>query len=309
MERADVATRSHVSIGDVLTQLRDEFPDVTISKIRFLESQGLVDPERTPSGYRKFYPSDVERLRWILRQQREHFLPLKVIKDRLDEIDREGGFPIAGDDAAAAVASEVASESPTELAATTTSATSTGTKRSKRGKSKAVSESSDDEGTLFEATRRAADAAEARVVAASVRDDDNDAELAGSETGVSLTRTELARASGLTDEQIVQLEDYGLIASSHTSRDRVLFDEDALAIARAAAGFMRHGVEPRHLRMYRAIADREASLFGQVLLPYRRQRNPEAQARTAEALGELATLGRRLRTALLRQAVRDTLAG
>jgi len=147
------------------------------------------------------------------------------------------------------------------------------------------------------------------VVAASVRDDDNDAELAGSETGVSLTRTELARASGLTDEQIVQLEDYGLIASSHTSRDRVLFDEDALAIARAAAGFMRHGVEPRHLRMYRAIADREASLFGQVLLPYRRQRNPEAQARTAEALGELATLGRRLRTALLRQAVRDTLAG
>src|SRR6266550_6514040 len=94
MERADVATRSHVSIGDVLTQLRDEFPDVTISKIRFLESQGLVDPERTPSGYRKFYPSDVERLRFILRQQREHFLPLKVIKERLDEVDRDGGFAV-----------------------------------------------------------------------------------------------------------------------------------------------------------------------------------------------------------------------
>ena len=63
---------------------REEFPDVTISKIRFLESRGLLDPERTPSGYRKFYESDVDRLRWILRQQREHFLPLKVIKGRLE---------------------------------------------------------------------------------------------------------------------------------------------------------------------------------------------------------------------------------
>ena len=75
--------RSHVSIGEVLSLLKEEFPDVTISKIRFLESQGLLDPERTPSGYRKFYDADVERLRWILRQQREHFLPLKVIKGRL----------------------------------------------------------------------------------------------------------------------------------------------------------------------------------------------------------------------------------
>ena len=73
----------HLSIGEVLAQLRDEFPDITISKIRFLESQGLLDPERTPSGYRKFYEPDIERLRWILRQQRENFLPLRVIKDRL----------------------------------------------------------------------------------------------------------------------------------------------------------------------------------------------------------------------------------
>ena len=80
-----MSARSYLSIGDVLTLLRQEFPDITISKIRFLESQGLVNPERTPSGYRKFYEHDVERLRWVLRQQREHFLPLKVIKDRLEE--------------------------------------------------------------------------------------------------------------------------------------------------------------------------------------------------------------------------------
>jgi DNA-binding transcriptional MerR regulator len=80
--------RSHLSIGEVLSLLQDEFPEVTISKIRFLESQGLLDPERTPSGYRKFYEADIDRLRWILRQQKEHFLPLKVIKDRLDEAGR-----------------------------------------------------------------------------------------------------------------------------------------------------------------------------------------------------------------------------
>ncbi len=80
---------SHLSIGEVLNILREEFPDVTISKIRFLESQGLIDPERTPSGYRKFYESDVSRLRWILHQQKENFLPLKVIKERLDRMGEE----------------------------------------------------------------------------------------------------------------------------------------------------------------------------------------------------------------------------
>jgi DNA-binding transcriptional MerR regulator len=79
-----VNDRPHLSIGEVMSLLQDEFPDITISKIRFLESQGLLDPERTPSGYRKFYELDLARLRWILTQQREHFLPLRVIKDRLD---------------------------------------------------------------------------------------------------------------------------------------------------------------------------------------------------------------------------------
>ncbi len=82
-----MTSRTYLSIGDVLTLLREEFPDVTISKIRFLESQGLVNPERSPSGYRKFFDHDVERLRWVLRQQREHFLPLKVIRDRLADGD------------------------------------------------------------------------------------------------------------------------------------------------------------------------------------------------------------------------------
>jgi len=80
--------KPHLSIGEVLALLQPEFPDVTISKIRFLESQGLIDPERTPSGYRKFSHQDVERLRYVLTAQREHYLPLKVIREHLDAIDR-----------------------------------------------------------------------------------------------------------------------------------------------------------------------------------------------------------------------------
>lgn len=77
-----------MSIGTVLNQLREEFPEVTISKIRFLESEGLVEPRRTPSGYRKFSPEDVERLAQVLRMQRDHYLPLKVIREHLDALSR-----------------------------------------------------------------------------------------------------------------------------------------------------------------------------------------------------------------------------
>ncbi len=78
-----------LSIGEVLELLQEDFPDVTISKIRFLESQGLIQPGRTASGYRRFNAADVDRLRWILHQQRDHFLPLKVIRQMLDdEVDR-----------------------------------------------------------------------------------------------------------------------------------------------------------------------------------------------------------------------------
>jgi DNA-binding transcriptional MerR regulator len=77
-----------MTIGEVLGLLRGEFPDVTISKIRFLESEGLIEPARTPSGYRKFTHADVDRLRFILSAQRDHYLPLRVIKERLEAADQ-----------------------------------------------------------------------------------------------------------------------------------------------------------------------------------------------------------------------------
>jgi DNA-binding transcriptional MerR regulator len=84
-----VATRSYMTIGDIIVTLKTEFPDVSISKIRFLEGEGLIDPERTAAGYRKFSDEHVERLRTILRMQRDEYLPLKVIKERLAKEDEE----------------------------------------------------------------------------------------------------------------------------------------------------------------------------------------------------------------------------
>ncbi len=89
-----VADRRLMSIGTVLNVLRDEFPEVTISKIRFLESEGLIEPQRTPSGYRKFSPEDVERLGHVLRMQRDHYLPLKVIREHLEALERGERAPL-----------------------------------------------------------------------------------------------------------------------------------------------------------------------------------------------------------------------
>jgi len=82
------ASRARMNIGEVLDRLRPDFPGITIPKIRFLEDKGLIKPERTPAGYRKFSHEDVERLRYVLRMQRDHYLPLKVIGEHLDAIDR-----------------------------------------------------------------------------------------------------------------------------------------------------------------------------------------------------------------------------
>ena len=82
------SARTRMNIGEVLDRLRPDFPGITIPKIRFLEDKGLIKPERTPAGYRKFSVQDVERLRYVLRMQRDHYLPLKVIGEHLDAIDR-----------------------------------------------------------------------------------------------------------------------------------------------------------------------------------------------------------------------------
>jgi DNA-binding transcriptional MerR regulator len=269
----------HLSIGEVLAQLREEFPDITISKIRFLESQGLVDPERTASGYRKFYSGDLARLRWILFQQQEHFLPLKVIKERLDEVG-PGEIP-------ADTADESAPEAP-----------ASGRKgRKKAGKPAKRAE-----------VRTALFDVPTLPLAEAEREPDEPVTARTLEGGVSLTRSELGKATGLDDDAIAELESFGLLVPASEAGDRVLFDEEGLAVSRLAAGFAAHGIGARHLRMYKTFAEREAVLFGQVLLPYLRQRNPDARSRAQEDLAELARLGGNLRGVLLRRAVHESLS-
>ena len=86
--------RAYFGIGEVIAQLRAEFPDVSVSKIRFLEAEGLIQPARSPSGYRRFGPADVDRLRYILTAQRDLYLPLRVIKDQLDS-DQPAAAPMS----------------------------------------------------------------------------------------------------------------------------------------------------------------------------------------------------------------------
>jgi hypothetical protein len=119
----------------------------------------------------------------------------------------------------------------------------------------------------------------------------------------TLTLDELAAASGLPAGGVADLQEYGLITASKVG-GVWYYDREALAVARAAAGFARHGVEARHLRAWRNAADRQASLFEQVVVPLLKQRNPEARRQAAATLEELTTAGSELHAALLRKALR-----
>jgi DNA-binding transcriptional MerR regulator len=234
-------SRDYLSIGEVLETIRADFPDISISKIRFLESEGLIQPERTGSGYRKFYDADVERLRYILQLQRDQFLPLKVIRDRLAAADSNGGvYP----DMPAA---------PAPAASTDDGATAT-------------------------------PAPEPDL------------------TSVSLTRDELRETAGLSEAELRQLEDFGVVEAG-----RDAYGGDDLVAARAAREFFAFGVEARHLRMYRQFADREATFFEQIVTPLSRRRTPDADEQAARSVHELMALSRRMREAMLRASLRDLL--
>jgi DNA-binding transcriptional MerR regulator len=230
-----VPARAFLSIGEVLSKLRSDFPDITISKIRFLESEGLIEPQRTPSGYRKFTAVDLDRLRYVLLAQRDQYLPLRVIKENLDALDR-GLQP-------AAVSGGVAGPRPT-LATV--------------------------EGEISPAAF--ADTSDMR-----------------------LSRDELLKASAISDDQLMELESYGLI----TIRGRH-YDGDALSVAKAVAEMAGFGIEPRHLRSFKSAADREIGLIEQVITPLNRQKSSDSKARAQEVQKEIASLSVRLHAALIR---------
>lgn len=248
-----------LTIGDVLNRLQDDFPEITASKIRFLETEGLVEPDRTPGGYRKFTDEDIERLHYVLRAQRDRYLPLAVIREELRRLDAgeepDPEHPPSPDE------SEPGDAVP------------------------------DPGGTAGEAPA----ASQRRPRRQSI------APGAGLGSDVQLSGRELAETTGLELSQVRSLQEHRLLPAGD------VFDGDALLAAKAAAGLLEAGLEPRHLRMYRQFADREVSLHAQLVQPILRQRNPQARQRATELLDGLAGHGTDLHAALLRRELRDLL--
>jgi DNA-binding transcriptional MerR regulator len=241
--RAAAVSDGLLSIGEVLHLLKADFPDVTISKIRYLEGEGLVEPARTPSGYRKFTRADAERLRYVLRMQRDHYLPLKVIREHLDAIDR-GLQPAPLD------ASDTA---PRAL-------------------------------VVAEATPSAED-------------------FSGQPQELRLARRELLEQGGISNEELRELESFGLIATVAGSS---YYDATALQVAQIAAELSQYGYGPRHLRPFRLAADRELSLVEQVVKPMSRGRQEGAAERAEETARAIAALATRLHVTLVKAGLPGT---
>ncbi|MEV8254174.1 MerR family transcriptional regulator [Rhodoglobus sp. NPDC076762] len=211
-----------LSIGQVLAKLSPEFPDLTPSKLRFLEERKLVAPARTASGYRKFSPADMERLRFVLTMQRDHYLPLKVIRGYLEEMDAGRTPELPGGAVAAA--------------------------------------------SMLSAERK-------------------------------LTRDELIREAGASPMLLGDAISSSLIVASD------VFGEDSLAVLKSLVELQRSGIEPRHLRGFRAAAERELGLIESALMPVARRKDASSRARAAEMAREIAGQLEIVRSSLIRSAL------
>lgn len=212
-----------LSIGQVLARLSPEFPDLSPSKLRFLEERNLVTPSRTESGYRKFSPADLERLRLVLSMQRDYYLPLKVIRAYLDDLD--------------------AGREPVLPGGATVTAPS-----------------------MLSADRR-------------------------------LTRAELIKESGANAMLLGDAISASLVVAGDT------FGEDALAVLRALVELQRSGIEPRHLRGFRASAERELGLIESALTPVSRRKDAASRAKVQEMAREIAGQLEIVRSSLIRSAL------
>ena len=236
MRPAVAVAENLLSIGDVLGLLKNDFPDVTISKIRFLEAEGLVTPQRTASGYRKFAPGDVQRLRYILGLQRDQYLPLRVIKDHLDAIDR-GLQPTSS------------GNPPRPLVS----------------------------------------------VDSLIRAEDFTASKP-----VRMTRTEICEAAGIEPVALTEIEGFGLIASEDG-----FYSADDFSVLRTVGALLTFGIEPRHLRAFKAAADREIGLVQQIITPIAKSKAVDGVQRAAETAREIAALSVALHAALVRSGIQD----
>ena len=455
---SEATATNHLSIGEVLSLVQEDFPDVTISKIRFLESQGLIAPERTGSGYRKFFGADIERLRWILHQQRDNFLPLKVIKKMLDDgVDLSGTIETqptlwatadqsvaasaeqaptgagaaSGARSSPATSGSAANSNPDPASPTSSVGTQTQTDPAVGGRTERSASAPPDDGRSDEertedveratyrspshpavasappptsapkdvsstaprtgstapakansprssapgtaggkgisagdaevgehaaSNGRPAHSTPADVVAALQEDPraararrqkvatrDSEHEPAegvdpgsgdaatvttkgqpvtstGAEPGLAagiaagpprdelLSAEELCETCGIRAELLADLEQYGLVVAASLG-GRSAYDAEAVDVARMAATYAELGVEPRHLRMYKVSAEREAGFVEQLVVPLIKQRNPAARQLAVERSDALLEMGADLHAALLRRQLRRIIGG
>jgi DNA-binding transcriptional MerR regulator len=227
-------TRDYMTIGELVESLQPAHPDLTISKVRFLEDEGLVTPERTTGGYRKFSSQDAARVDLVLRLQKEHFLPLAVIREKLKDLDK--------------------GRMPEELRPMVT-----------------------------------------RPEAVALPFEEYEA----------IPFEQVQSTMGLPATFVRELAEFGLVRITKGENGEELRRSD-VEIAHAAWDLRKFGVEPRHLRMYVTVAEREAALFSQILTPTMRHRTPETRQKLVESIGELSRLCDELRRPLLKRALSDT---
>lgn len=231
-KRSDLLT-----IGEVLNQVRSEFDDISISKIRFLEAEGLIVPSRTKSGYRKFSSSDVDKLRYILRMQRDHYLPLKVIKEHIEAIDR-GLKP------------EIEQIDKPKVPSALVDLNQLGVKKSQ----------------------------------------------------LRVTREELITNTSISEQDLKESEDYGLIK---VLADKRHYDDIAVKTARVIAALSGFGLEPRHLKFLKSGSDRESSLIKQVASPMSRSKRPDAGEQALEMMREISNLTNQLHFILVSSSLHE----
>ena len=212
-----------LSIGQVLARLTVEFPDLTPSKLRFLEERQLISPARTESGYRKFSPADLDRLRFVLTMQREHYLPLKVIRGYLADLDAGRQPDLPG---------TVSIGAP----------------------------------SMLSAERR-------------------------------LRREELIREAGASPQLLGDAISASLIVAAE------YYGEESLAVLRSLVELQRSGIEPRHLRGFRAAAERELGLIESALIPVARRKDSSSRAKASELAREIAAQLEIVRSSLIRSAL------
>lgn len=217
------------TIGQVLSHLGESFPELTASKIRFLEDRGLVFPQRTNTGYRKYSSRDIERLRYVLTLQRDQYLPLKVIKAKVEDLERRG-FP---EDTASSQAEDASAV-----------------------------------GALPRQSRR-------------------------------FTIRELSRKTSVDLPMLRELITYGLIEENEDGT----FDELAVQVTELCSRLTAHGLQPRHLRPFRAAADREVALVTQVVAPLASRRDARSQEKASQTAREISSLCTNLHATLVADQV------